>query len=56
MLSNAQEKTLVSGSNATQRAYTVEEVFEHIAYELKSPDTAIDYRFGLLEKNKFHKK
>ena len=30
MLTNAQEKTLVSGGNATQRAYTVEEVFEHI--------------------------
>ena len=30
MLTNAQEKTLVSGGSATQRAYTVEEVFEHI--------------------------
>jgi len=29
MLTNAQEKT-VSGGYATQRAYTVEEVFEHI--------------------------
>ena len=28
----------------------IEEVFDYIAYELKSPDTAIDYRFGLLEK------
>jgi len=30
MLTNAQEKTLVSGGSATQRVYTVEEVFEHI--------------------------
>jgi len=30
MLTDAQEKTVVSGSYATQRAYTVEEVFEHI--------------------------
>jgi hypothetical protein len=30
MLTNVQEKKVVSGGNATQRAYTVEEVFEHI--------------------------
>jgi len=30
MLTNAQEKTVVSGGYAAQRAYTVEEVFEHI--------------------------
>jgi len=34
MLTNAQEKTLVFGGNATQRAYTVEEVFEHIDQRL----------------------
>jgi plasmid stabilization system protein ParE len=28
----------------------IDEVFDYIAYELKSPDTAIDYYFGLLEK------
>jgi len=28
MLTNAQEKTLASSGNATQRAYTVEEVFD----------------------------
>jgi plasmid stabilization system protein ParE len=28
----------------------LKEVFDYIAYELKSPDTAIDYLFGLLEK------
>jgi len=28
----------------------IDEVFDYIAYELKSLDTAIDYRFGLLEK------
>jgi plasmid stabilization system protein ParE len=28
----------------------IDEVFDYIAYELKSLDTAIDYRLGLLEK------
>jgi len=34
MLANVQEKAVVSGGNATQRAYTVEEVFEHIDQKL----------------------
>jgi hypothetical protein len=34
MLAIAQEKTLASGGNSAQRAYTVEEVFEHIDQKL----------------------
>ncbi|MDR2732930.1 MAG: hypothetical protein LBB36_06910 [Fibromonadaceae bacterium] len=34
MLAAVQEKTVVSSSNATQRAYTAEEVFERIDQKL----------------------
>jgi len=34
MLTNVQEKILSSDGNANQRAYTVEEVFEHIDQKL----------------------
>jgi len=34
MLANVREKILASGGNANQRAYTVEEVFEHIDQKL----------------------
>jgi hypothetical protein len=34
MLAVVQEKAVASGGNATQRAYTVEEVFAHIDQKL----------------------
>ena len=34
MLATVQKKNIASSGNATQRAYTVEEVFEHIDQKL----------------------